>query len=195
MRLAGIVQIPESKSIYLHRAPHASPARTAVRIVKRSASADIVSIFANITMKAGISEYGIAAKCSTGFNLRRLGKRLASLRHDAGFTPSRINRVCEASLTKIGTRVAVSWPNSACSILDAALDRFFANGGRLHLGQCFVKEKAQIFGIYDAVKVTCHVDQNERQPGDAGNRRDRRGDAQHYGCRGKSFSQLSRMGQ
>ena len=35
----------------------------------------------------------------------------------------RVNRVCEASLRKIGTRVAVSWPNSACLILDAALDR------------------------------------------------------------------------
>jgi DNA topoisomerase VI subunit B len=36
----------------------------------------------------------------------------------------RITRVCEVSLVKSGTRISVSWPNSACSILDAAKARF-----------------------------------------------------------------------
>ncbi len=40
------------------------------------------------------------------------------------------------------------------------------------------KKSIEIFRIDDAMKVACHVDQNERHPGDAGNRRDRRGDAQ-----------------
>ena len=52
----------------------------------------------------------------------------------------------------------------------------------------FKKEKAQIFGIDDAVKIARHIDQNEREPGDAGNRRDRRGDAQQDGCRAKRLA-------
>jgi DNA topoisomerase VI subunit B len=36
----------------------------------------------------------------------------------------RLVRVCEGSLVKSGTRIAVSWPDSARSILDDARDRF-----------------------------------------------------------------------
>jgi TubC N-terminal docking domain len=39
----------------------------------------------------------------------------------------RIARVCEASLVKSGTRVAISWPVSASSILDGARDDFLRN--------------------------------------------------------------------
>ena len=59
----------------------------------------------------------------------------------------------------------------------------------------FKKVKAPIFEIEDAVHVACHVDQNERHPGDARNCRDRRSNAQHDGCRGKRFFHLSGMGQ
>jgi len=49
----------------------------------------------------------------------------------------------------------------------------------------FKKEKTQIFGINDAAKVLCHIDQNQREPGDAGNRGYWRGDAEQNGCRAK----------
>lgn len=36
----------------------------------------------------------------------------------------RVAHVCESSLVKSGTRISVSWPNSACSILDDAQEHF-----------------------------------------------------------------------
>jgi hypothetical protein len=58
----------------------------------------------------------------------------------------------------------------------------------------FEKEEAQILWIGDAAKIPRHIDQNAREPSDAGNRRDWSSDAQQYGCRANSARQSAWTG-